>query len=398
MSSHGVLGLSPAFLRALRLLLDGHRLLLFEDAVMTAPHPQPHPSPSPSPSPITLTAPSPIAHTQVMTGLRCGAPFLGCACACGVDFVAIGKAWGFSGVVSCERQSERGLPQLSPSGGTRPHAQERRRALQWIGGLRRLNGYLTMRMSAADLVRALAVLEAVHERQLTVSALRSGRRLQQCLQAQGLQVWGLGLLLAFDEAGGESGARGEDAERIHGEGAGSRTSESRVEGEAAEGAADGRDAVAPRLLNASAAFARLLPPLTLGEADWPYLSSCVVRGEEEAKGVAERVLWLQMEAELAQAGGEVKAGKAGIKEMVDAGREEDKAGGAEGGLVTTAVVASADYRPLLEQRLRAGGLNSYASLLSPKLRERLPQKAAEEESADERLEKTSALWADVLAM
>ena len=66
-TAHGVLGLQPRFVRALRRLLTRRGLLLMEDAVMV--------------------------------GLRSGAPFLGSLCGGAPDAIAIGKAWGFSGVV-----------------------------------------------------------------------------------------------------------------------------------------------------------------------------------------------------------------------------------------------------------------------------------------------------------
>ena len=81
--SHVGGALSPAFLSALRALTRARRVLLFEDAVMT--------------------------------GLRCGTALLGEALlpGDGPDFVAIGKAFGFSGVVA-RRASAEHLPGVRP--------------------------------------------------------------------------------------------------------------------------------------------------------------------------------------------------------------------------------------------------------------------------------------------
>jgi 4-aminobutyrate aminotransferase-like enzyme len=296
-SSHGALGLRPAFLAELRSLLSARGLLLFEDAVMS--------------------------------GLRCGAPFLGHVCpAVKPDFVAIGKAWGFSGVIGhCDAMSTATWPHRPP-----PY----------------LNGYLTMRMSAADLLRAITILGAVHERALISNALRSGRLLRSTLQAQGLDIWGLGLLLGFDD--------GSDA----------------PEGQ--------HPAV---LLNASAAFSRLLPPLTFGtcETDWVYVSSLVVGGDESAKRVAERVLCLQMQA-----------------------RHHSNA---------PTPIKTVDCQDAVEQALTTGDLMPFATILSPMLRARLkaksealdltpsPHDCEDDEDARKaslRLERISDLWADVMGM
>ena len=305
-SSHAIQGLRPAFLARLRELLTARRMLIFEDAVMT--------------------------------GLRCGAPFLGDATGLRPDFVAVGKAWGFSGVVAREAAVQLVPWQRSPS----YH-----------------NGYFTMRMSAADHLRALTVLAAVHQRGLMANALRSGRRLIRCLRAQGLHAWGLGLLIGYDE-----------------EAAGT----------------DGTTEV--RLLNASAAFCRLLPPLTLGEAesDWWYLSSSVVAGDEAAERVAERVLWLRVEGE--RCGDEMEAHALGSRAHTTQG----------------------SYLPALERVLRDGvTLASYQSILSPKVRQRLrlsvpplprastpamtsAASAGGPAPGGAHFEPVAALWADVFGM
>ena len=186
--SAGVLALHPRFLRALRTLLSTMQLLLVEDAVMV--------------------------------GLRTGVTFMGAVVA-PPDFVAIGKAYGFSGLL-----------------GNRCLAS----SVAWVKDPRFLNGYLTMRMSAADLLRAVTILTAIHRRDLVRRARASGRRLRALLCAQGLKVRGVGLLLAFEDEPDED---------------------------------TGQE---PMLLNSSVAFSRLLPPLTLGEHDddWTYISSLVV--------------------------------------------------------------------------------------------------------------------------
>uniref|UniRef100_A0A7S4M3B1 Uncharacterized protein n=1 Tax=Prymnesium polylepis TaxID=72548 RepID=A0A7S4M3B1_9EUKA len=216
--ANGVLGLRPTFLAALRELLTSKGLLLFEDAVMV--------------------------------GLRCGAPFLGSRCAAAApDFVAIGKAWGFSGVVA-RRDVCTTLP-FEVSCTTATQHGVLNGELQWLyhDWLRQLNGYLTMRISAADVLRAVAVLKAVHSRQLMRNARRSGRRLRERLRAQGLDAWGIGLLVAY-----RSGV----------------------------------------VLNARDAFSRLLPPLTFGERTeaWRYVHAV---GGADAQLVAERALTLALE-------------------------------------------------------------------------------------------------------
>ena len=62
-------------------------------------------------------------------------------------------------------------------------------------------------------MRAEATLGAVHERALMRQAAEAGEGLLAALRAQGLRVWGCGLLLAFDEGGcdGQSGAGRHDA-------------------------------------------------------------------------------------------------------------------------------------------------------------------------------------------
>jgi glutamate-1-semialdehyde aminotransferase len=147
-------GLRAAFVAALESFLSQEKLLLLEDAVMT--------------------------------GLRTGHPFCGAAPyyrqygGAGPAFVAFGKAWGFSGIIAC----------------TERHCNE---FAQPLGSL---NGMLTQRMSPADLLRAVAVCQAVASRGLMANARLSGFRLKRSLRKQGLETHGLGLLLHYDEAHG----------------------------------------------------------------------------------------------------------------------------------------------------------------------------------------------------
>ena len=143
-----------------------------------------------------------------------------------------------------------------------------------------------------------------------------------------------------------------------------------------------REVKTAKLLNASAAFNRLLPLLTLGEdgSEWAYLSSIVVGGDEAARRVAERLMWLRLETEHA-----------------------------------AAATASCDYVARLNEVLRGAEdgsclLAPYASVLSPALLERrqllnvgkllseAPATTGVEPTADEKRECVAALWADVLGM
>ena len=209
------------------------------------------------------------------------------------------------------------------------------------------------------------------------NALVSGRRLRRCLRAQGLDVWGLGLLVGFDD-----GATSDSTSIVGGD-------EDAGEEDGGGHVADGGQ---PQLLNASASFARMLPPLTLGESagDWTYLSSCVVGSVRAAKRVAERVLWLNLEK----------------REITNPAAEMDLVDGD----APSVVAVESDYRPRLLEALRAGALTPYASVLSPALRAQLPKKLATSNpdasvaagglslSPEARLELVSSLWADVHGM
>ena len=181
------------------------------------------------------------------------------------------------------------------------------------------------------------------------NALLSGRRLVRCLRAQGLDVWGLGLLVGFSGDGdGEHETSGDDSD-----------GDARASG--------------ARLLNATAAFSRLLPPLTLGERpdDWTYLSTSVVGGERQ------RSVWLSEFC-----GGEWR-------------RSNGCSGRRQRGALM--LLQPTDYLQMLECALSSGALTPYASILSPMLRARLPP-AESSNTPEGRLELISSLWADVLGM
>ena len=198
-------------------------------------------------------------------------------------------------------------------------------------------------------VRAEATLGAVHERGLMWQAAEAGEGLLAALRAQGLRVWGCGLLLAFDEGGcgcdGQSGAG-----RQEGGGA-------RVETEAL-------------VLNSTVAFGRLLPALTLAERDhdWVYLSSAVVGSEAAARCVAERVLWLSF---------------------------EERGGGGAG-----------DYRAQVEAAIDRGDFRPYRGVVSPAVAERCRAREGRGEGGSaaagrrcaEAPDKVSLLWAEVYGL
>ena len=149
--------LRPGFVSALRAWLDARAMLLLEDAVLA--------------------------------GLRTGYPFLtGHYYEAEADFVAVGKAYGFSGVIENLRRRD----------STAMASLRERQAVP----TRYLNGYRTMAISALDVLRARAVLRAVVERDLLANARRSGGQLQEHLRAAGMRVWGLGLLLWFNRTTG----------------------------------------------------------------------------------------------------------------------------------------------------------------------------------------------------
>ena len=222
----GVSGLRPAFLAELRSLVTSNGLLLFEDAVMT--------------------------------GLRCGAPFVGARCpGARPDFVAIGKAWSCSGVVA-HRDASKRVPWETVSKRTEAASSgeiTKAAALEYFheNWLHQLNGFFTMRISCADALRASAVLDAVHSRQLMRNARTQGPILRAHLQAHGVHVWGAGLLLGYDSTSGI-------------------------------------------LINVWESFDRLLPPLSFGEhgEDWREIR---VVGGADAPRIAERALAFTLGAE-----------------------------------------------------------------------------------------------------
>jgi 4-aminobutyrate aminotransferase-like enzyme len=161
-------GLRATFVAALASFLAQNRLLLLEDAVMT--------------------------------GLRTGAAFCGAApyyrrrCPAGPDFVAFGKAFGFSGIVA---HAAAFVANPDNSEWTFHNSEWTFRQ-----PLANLNGMLTQRMSPADLLRAVTVCKAVSGRGLMRNACRSGLLLKRHLRSQGLETHGMGLLLHFEETRG----------------------------------------------------------------------------------------------------------------------------------------------------------------------------------------------------
>ncbi|CAK0824009.1 unnamed protein product [Prorocentrum cordatum] len=193
-----LVGLRPSFVSGLRQLLHAKHCLLFEDAVMV--------------------------------GLRTGAPFLGSACSSAQpDFVAIGKAFGFSGVL-----------------------ENTQRNLRLRIGSENLNGYLTCRISCADVLRATTVLRSIHSRGLMLNAHERGRRLKMRLRQQGLVVWGLGLMLGYDNERG-------------------------------------------LMLNAKVLFSRCLPTLAFDESGGGDVDKVYAVGGADAKRVAARFVALKIE-------------------------------------------------------------------------------------------------------
>ena len=90
-----------------------------------------------------------------MTGLRCGAPFIGCCCpGARPDFVAIGKAWGFSGVLA-QRDAAKLVPWEKVSRATKGiDLTAGAREFYHRDWLYNLNGFYTMRISCGDALRA----------------------------------------------------------------------------------------------------------------------------------------------------------------------------------------------------------------------------------------------------
>jgi hypothetical protein len=83
-----------------------------------------------------------------------------------------------------------------------------RTATQRSGGIYRnppesLNGFLTSTISPGDLLRSLSALRAINSRGLLANAVSSGRELRRYLCLQGMNVWGWGLMVWFDEDTGE---------------------------------------------------------------------------------------------------------------------------------------------------------------------------------------------------
>ena len=136
--------LSRPFVRAVAEWAAARRLLLFEDAVLM--------------------------------GLRCGRPYASAFYGVEPAWVAVGKLFGFSGVLHNAAACHHG--------GYGAHPEQ-------------LNGYLTCAIAPLEVVRCRVILRAIVERRLCESAGPAGRRLKAHLRAQGLEVWGTGLALWF---------------------------------------------------------------------------------------------------------------------------------------------------------------------------------------------------------
>ena len=129
---------------------DSHRLLLFDDSVLL--------------------------------GLRCGAPCASILYGVPCQWIAIGKLFGFSGVLQ-------NLDACHHGGYDRDCEM--------------LNGYITCCISPLEIVRCRAALQAIAKRKLCRNAAIVGRILRDRLRAQGLDCWGIGLALWHDaESGG----------------------------------------------------------------------------------------------------------------------------------------------------------------------------------------------------
>ena len=140
-----------------------------------------------------------------MTGLRCGKAFVSLYhdAYCAADWVIIGKAYGFSGLVCNYNHAlpmQKQVVDSSARQWTTPH--------QKAGGLYRnhpvtLNGFLTSVISPADLLRVVHTLAAVKSRCLLANAVESGRELKRHFRANGIDAWGWGMMVWFDRATGE---------------------------------------------------------------------------------------------------------------------------------------------------------------------------------------------------
>jgi hypothetical protein len=191
---------------------------------------------------------------------------------CAADWIVIGKAYGFSGVIcnmdhvmaplekdgavcfNGQMHSPNGNMSFSngnkatpsPVGNDRPRQPT---SHQQQGGVYRnhpmtLNGFLTSTISPADLLRVVHTLAAVNSRGLLGNAVRSGRKLRRYLRGEGMDVWGWGLMIWFDQATGEPA-------------------------------------------NALTSFARALPPLTFGSTGGEEWKEVVVVAGEFATQITE---------------------------------------------------------------------------------------------------------------
>ena len=141
--------LTPAYVHALERWAHSRRLLLFDDSVLL--------------------------------GLRCGAPFASALYGISCHWVAIGKLFGFSGVVQNSRADHHG---------------------GYDADVAFLNGYITCNISPLEVLRCRVNLAAIAKRKLWRNAAYVGPRLCAQILAQGLDCWGVGLAIWFDHENG----------------------------------------------------------------------------------------------------------------------------------------------------------------------------------------------------
>ena len=219
--------LSPLFALELARWTRGHRLLLFEDAVLL--------------------------------GLRCGHPSasqlyasrLGPLVQC--HWIAVGKVRSTASrtVSSCEhtpshKHAHRLLsPQLFGFSGVIQNLNADHHGAYPVSA-EMLNGYITCAIAPIEVVRCRLVLAAIARRNLCGNAASVGVRLRRRLRAHGLDVWGVGLAIWL-------APHGEGGEKHDG----MTTTAPHEDGGGAHGS----------IQNATIAHNRILPPLTLSNAD-----------------------------------------------------------------------------------------------------------------------------------
>ena len=145
--AHDGAALTPAYAHALARWARVNRLLLFDDSVLL--------------------------------GLRCGAPFASALYGVPCHWIAIGKLYGFAGVVQNMAADHHGGYGADTS---------------------LLNGYITCAISPLEVLRCRANLAAIATRALWRNAAHVGPRLVGRMRSSGLDCWGVGLAIWFDNA------------------------------------------------------------------------------------------------------------------------------------------------------------------------------------------------------